>query len=209
MSDTTLKMWPIKVGMRVTAAQEATRRGLIGHPVAAVFTVKSLPSQSPGWFEDENDDPHYIPNYVLAEPAPMHRPNLDKDSRAALVGEDVILNVPARPQFVDPLPAELTGINLHGNPVRGVLDERGRTHGDFTDHARITQRLKDVVRMELINCGKDPKGADMGASLTPTQQEAIDMILHKIGRIIAGNPNVKDHWLDLAGYSTLVADRLP
>ena len=40
------------------------------------------------------------------------------------------------------------------------------------------------------------------------QAEAMDMIIHKIGRIINGNPDVVDHWLDIAGYAQLVADRL-
>lgn len=44
--------------------------------------------------------------------------------------------------------------------------------------------------------------------LNPMQSESLDMIAHKIGRIIAGDPNVEDHWRDIAGYATLVADRL-
>jgi hypothetical protein len=40
------------------------------------------------------------------------------------------------------------------------------------------------------------------------QREAIDMIIHKLGRIINGNPDKVDSWRDVAGYSTLVADRL-
>jgi hypothetical protein len=38
--------------------------------------------------------------------------------------------------------------------------------------------------------------------------EALDMICHKIGRIINGDANYHDNWLDIAGYSMLVADRL-
>ena len=34
------------------------------------------------------------------------------------------------------------------------------------------------------------------------------MIAHKIGRILAGDPNHIDHWLDIAGYATLVAKEL-
>ena len=78
--------------------------------------------------------------------------------------------------------------------VVGVLAERQKTHGDFTHHARITQMLKFVVDNEL---------ADKPGHLSPAQKETIDMIFHKIGRIIAGNPNVEDHWLDISGYSEL------
>jgi len=40
------------------------------------------------------------------------------------------------------------------------------------------------------------------------QQEAIDMILHKIARIVNGNPNYKDSWTDIIGYATLIERRL-
>ena len=79
-----------------------------------------------------------------------------------------------------------------------LLNERGKTHGDFTIHAMFTQRLKAVAY------------SDWGgySSMTEVQREAIDMILHKIGRIIAGDPNHKDHWDDIAGYAKLVSDRI-
>lgn len=40
------------------------------------------------------------------------------------------------------------------------------------------------------------------------QVEALEMIAHKIGRIINGDPNYADSWHDIAGYAKLVADRL-
>lgn len=82
--------------------------------------------------------------------------------------------------------------------VNKILDERKKTHGDFTDHARITRNLKHVMTAEL-GWGR----------LMAVQAEALDMIAHKIGRILAGDPNVKDHWDDIAGYATLVANRCP
>ena len=44
--------------------------------------------------------------------------------------------------------------------------------------------------------------------LSPSQAESLDMIAHKIGRILAGDPFVKDHWADIAGYAELVAREL-
>ena len=82
--------------------------------------------------------------------------------------------------------------------VKEVLAERQTTHGNFEDNARIMQGLKRLVRNELIFLNK---------SLTDTQAEALDMILHKIGRIVTGNANLDDHWLDIAGYAKLVADK--
>lgn len=78
-----------------------------------------------------------------------------------------------------------------------LLEERGKTHGDFTVHAIITQSIKECY------------GVTIGyENLTSPQKEALDMIAHKIGRIIAGNPDVKDHWDDIAGYAKLVSMRI-
>lgn len=79
-----------------------------------------------------------------------------------------------------------------------LLAERGKTHGDFGDHALITQTLKRVMNSQ-------PSWVE----LAYTQQEALEMIAHKIGRILAGNPNFRDHWDDIAGYARLVAERCP
>lgn len=77
-----------------------------------------------------------------------------------------------------------------------ILAARGKTHGKFSDHARTTCALKGVQR------------EGQRQPLTNTQQEALDMIAHKIGRIAAGDPNIADHWADIAGYARLVADEL-
>lgn len=81
-----------------------------------------------------------------------------------------------------------------GRTTEDVLAERGKTHGHYNVHARVTQRLKEVVRKELI---QQAKVLDM------TEQEALDMIFHKIGRIVAGDAKFGDHWADIAGYAKL------
>lgn len=83
-----------------------------------------------------------------------------------------------------------------------LLKERGKTHGDFSDNARISQSLKAIVRSNLRQIEGDGP-----FKLTCDKAEAIDMILHKISRICAGNPNERDHWDDIAGYAKLAADR--
>ena len=82
--------------------------------------------------------------------------------------------------------------------ITTILAERRSQYGDFSVHAVLTQRLKAVA------------WSDVGgySSLTDVQREAVDMILHKIGRILAGNPNHRDHWDDIAGYAKLVSDRI-
>ncbi len=81
--------------------------------------------------------------------------------------------------------------------VEEILAERGKTHGDFTDNARVMQSMKRIVHAEV--------GWDR---LDDVKREAIHMIIHKIGRIISGNPEVKDHWDDIAGYAKLVSERV-
>ena len=80
-----------------------------------------------------------------------------------------------------------------------ILAERGKTHGDFKDHAETAQRLKSTLR-------EQSKGWQIW--LSHTQQEALEMICHKIARIVAGDPDFVDHWRDIAGYATLVASEL-
>jgi Domain of unknown function (DUF6378) len=82
-------------------------------------------------------------------------------------------------------------------PTDALLSERATTHGDFADHASVTYAIKDAIH-SLGNADK----------LSLMQREALDMIAHKIGRIIAGNPNHADHWDDIAGYARLVSQRL-
>lgn len=84
--------------------------------------------------------------------------------------------------------------------VNETLAERGSRYGKFTGHAEITQKLKTQIADFRFIHKKPP--------LSPDQQEALDMICHKIGRIVNGDPNYADSWLDIAGYAKLVADRL-
>lgn len=83
--------------------------------------------------------------------------------------------------------------------ISKVLAARGNRYGVFIGHAEVTQALKAVVREQLFKRQK---------ALSDDQQEALDMVFHKIGRIINGDENYDDSWVDIAGYAKLVADRL-
>lgn len=83
--------------------------------------------------------------------------------------------------------------------TKALLSERGKTHGNYTDHARITQRLKGIIAIEIM------ARAQRGQSeLSYEALESIEMIFHKIGRIVAGDATFADHWDDIAGYAKLV-----
>ena len=81
--------------------------------------------------------------------------------------------------------------------IENTLNERGQKYGKFTGHAAITQFLKDGMR-----------AAPKWNELANDQKEALEMIAHKIGRILNGDPNYHDSWHDIVGYAKLVADRL-
>lgn len=76
--------------------------------------------------------------------------------------------------------------------IETTLDTRQATHGDFELGAIISQRLCEVMR--------EPSG---WGKLTYAKKEALEMIAHKIARILNGNPDFADHWHDIAGYATL------
>lgn len=78
-----------------------------------------------------------------------------------------------------------------------LITERGSRYGKFKDGATIMQELKDVMRE-----------VDGWHNLMPSQREALDMIQHKVGRILNGDPTYDDSWKDIAGYATLIVNEL-
>ena len=86
-----------------------------------------------------------------------------------------------------------------GDGVDAILDDRAQDYGKFIEGAEIMQMLKRIVHNYI---------EARGTKLAFDQREAIDMIIHKLGRIINGNPDKVDTWVDIAGYAKLVADRL-
>ena len=83
--------------------------------------------------------------------------------------------------------------------ITDTLNERGNRYGSFVGHAEITQELKLIINYHLMKRTK---------KLAPDQQEALDMICHKIARIINGDADYADSWHDIAGYASLVDKRL-
>lgn len=83
------------------------------------------------------------------------------------------------------------------NTVDDTLAERGQRYGDFTNRAALSQALKEAVQ-----------SSPSWQRMTPWQREAVEMILHKISRIVYGDPNYSDSWHDIGGYSRLVEQAL-
>lgn len=78
-----------------------------------------------------------------------------------------------------------------------TLQQRGRRYGEFAEHAKISIRLKQIVDSNL-----DGKGVE------PYMYESLYMIMHKIARILNGDPFYDDSWRDIAGYTELVVKEL-
>lgn len=86
---------------------------------------------------------------------------------------------------------------LFESPTEALITERGSRYGKFKDGADIMQSLKDTMR-----------DVDGWNNLMASQKEALDMIQHKIGRILNGDPTYDDSWKDIAGYATLIVNEL-
>lgn len=81
--------------------------------------------------------------------------------------------------------------------IDATLAEREKRYGDYGAKCCVIQALKGEMR------------ATQGwHELTPDMRESLEMIQHKIGRILTGDPYYHDSWHDIVGYAKLVADRL-
>jgi len=86
--------------------------------------------------------------------------------------------------------------------VDEVLKERGTRYGAFINQAGIAQGLHQVIEFGMQVTGKTR------FDFYVDELEAINMIVNKLARIVNGDPHYSDSWRDIAGYATLVADRL-
>lgn len=76
--------------------------------------------------------------------------------------------------------------------IEKTLEERAKTHGSYRLHSECCQSIKDIMH-------KSPNWPGLQAH----QKETLEMVAHKVARILVGNPDEKDHWHDIQGYSKL------
>jgi hypothetical protein len=81
--------------------------------------------------------------------------------------------------------------------VGEVLDERGKRYGNYPEQCAISAALKKAMRT-----------APGYKKLNHAQEDALEMFAVKISRILNGDPNYADNWMDIAGYASLVAEDL-
>lgn len=113
--------------------------------------------------------------------------------------EQLVLDLSAYPVLEEHVPVEEIKALCDRQSVDDLVDERAGKYGKFRDLSEVSQRFKESLHYSLI--ARDKR-------LAPDQQEALEVILHKFARIINGDSDYVDNWKDIAGYATLVADRL-
>ena len=159
----------------------------------AVLVVKSATSGKIYWlsadYAGREKDIEKVGDIVIA-----HREPITDDDLNGRVGSSEC-RVKAGELIMD---GKWHEANLDGsNGTEALITERGTRYGKFKDGADIMQSLKDTMR-----------DVDGWNNMTARQKEALDMIQHKIGRILNGDPTYDDSWNDIAGYATLIVNEL-
>lgn len=80
-----------------------------------------------------------------------------------------------------------------------TLDERHSRYGTYMEVAKTSQLLKEILAEAMV---KNP------IEIAHDMNESLDMICNKLSRIVNGDPNYDDSWHDIAGYATLISERL-
>jgi hypothetical protein len=111
-----------------------------------------------------------------------HRDNKNKEEQKEVKLKAVILKDKGSPQAIT---------------LEDTLLERENRYGDFIGHAKITQSLKREMHKSRNWDG-----------LSDDKKECFEMLAHKIGRILNGDPEYDDSWRDIMGYTKLVLDEL-
>ncbi|MGL5405195.1 MAG: hypothetical protein ACRC9I_15910 [Acinetobacter sp.] len=83
------------------------------------------------------------------------------------------------------------------NSIENTLQQRGTRYGEFPEHARITQNIKRAMA-----------DSPNWQQLSDDKKECLEMVAHKLGRILNGDPEYKDSWHDIIGYTKLVENTL-
>lgn len=83
--------------------------------------------------------------------------------------------------------------------VKEVLKQRGDRYGSYNKVALTSQNLKFALRNG--DSWKDNK-------LSPDQRESLELICNKLSRIVNGDPNYLDSWVDIIGYVQLIVNEI-
>jgi hypothetical protein len=99
------------------------------------------------------------------------------------------------------VPMGITITNVTMEPektdVDAILGERGNRYGTFESNAKTCQLLKNVLHSQ-----------DGWYRLSYVQREAVEMMMHKISRLVNGDATYLDTVVDIAGYNQLMLEHM-
>ncbi len=78
-----------------------------------------------------------------------------------------------------------------------ILADRGEKYGDFSELARISQNIKTAM-----------EDSPNWLHLSPDKKAALTMVTLKLGRILNGDAEYIDNYVDICGYVTLIIRNL-
>lgn len=106
--------------------------------------------------------------------------------------------LPWQPPAVVPVP-EITmePTETDKTSVDQILGERGNRYGTFESNAKTCQLLKNVLHSQ-----------DGWYRLSYVQREAVEMMMHKISRLVNGDATYLDTVVDIAGYNQLMLEHM-
>lgn len=81
---------------------------------------------------------------------------------------------------------------VKGKTGADTIKERESVYGPFGVHAKAEQEMK----MSMMS-------QPGWHALNDIQKSAMEMIVHKMARVLNGSADYDDNWHDIAGYSTL------
>ena len=81
--------------------------------------------------------------------------------------------------------------------INDTIAARDAAHGGLDRVAYVSQAIKAAFA-----------DSNNRSSMPDDMCEALDMIAHKLARILTGDMDNFDSWHDVAGYATCVANRL-
>ncbi len=76
--------------------------------------------------------------------------------------------------------------------IESTLEVRGAKYGDFGEQAKTIQALKAVM-----------SDTPNWETLPAHKKQALEMIAMKQARILHGDPDYADSWVDIEGYARL------
>lgn len=81
--------------------------------------------------------------------------------------------------------------------IEDTIKERTKTCGKFRAITQTAYDLKFTLRQ-----------GDKFTRMPPYMWEGLEMIAHKMARIVQGDPFYIDHWRDIQGYARLIEQEL-